>query len=373
MMGHRVKRAIRQPTGPRVEHGSPVRMTPDELAALLARLPRTHLATTPTPLQELPRFSAELGGPRILVKRDDLTGLAFGGNKIRQLEFFIGDALAAQADVLIAGGSFSQSNHARASAAAARASGLAAVIVVRPGGAHPELTGNALLTRLLASDVRVVQGLADTPRNDRLAEVVARRSSFEAIAQEYRERGHRPYLLLGTSVPLGVMGYVVASIELRQQFDELKIEPDWVCVTSMGVTQAGLVLGWQLLGESYSVAGMAYQPTGGMGARWVSELAQGAAGLLGLRDVIDPESVVNDDREGGQEYGVMTASARQAFDLLLRTEGLFVDPVYGAKGLAGLIRWIREGRIGRDETVVFVHTGGLPAVFAYGSELAESN
>ena len=103
-----------------------------------------------------------------------------------------------------------------------------------------------------------------------------------------------------TSVPLGVMGYVVASMELRQQFDELKIEPDWICVTSMGVTQAGLVLGRELLGESYSVTGLAYQSTGGMGARWVSELAQGAAGLLGLPLVIDADAVVNDDREGGR-------------------------------------------------------------------------
>lgn len=347
----------------------PSRMTRNRLSKLLTRLPRARIATTPTPLIEVPRFSRELGGPRIFIKRDDLTGLAFGGNKIRQLEFFIGDALSARADVLIAGGSFAQSNHSRAAAAAARAVGMTPVIAVQPGGNYPGPVGNALLTHLLASDVRIIQELAEAPRIDRLAEVAFRRKIFERLAEEYRGNGRTPYIIVGTSVPLGVMGYVVATIELREQFDALGIEPDWICVTSMGATQAGLVLGRQLLGESYFVAGMAYQPADGSAGRWVAALAKGAAALIGVDPPLEPDDVVNDDREAGDGYGVLSDNARAAFQLLLRTEGLFLDPVYTAKGMAGLIRWIREGRIAPHETVVFVHTGGLPATFAYGPEL----
>jgi 1-aminocyclopropane-1-carboxylate deaminase/D-cysteine desulfhydrase-like pyridoxal-dependent ACC family enzyme len=344
-------------------------MSPHELTTLLAALPRMSLAAIPTPLRELPRLTAELRGPRIFIKQDDLSGLAFGGNKIRQLEFFIGEALADKADVLIAGGNFAQSNHSRAAAAAARAAGLIPVIAVRPGGNQPHGGGNALLTRLLAADVRVINELGQTPRHDRLAEVQARKFWFERLANEYRQRGHRPYVLLGTSVPLGVMGYVLAAIEMRHQFDALRIDPNWIVVASMGVTQAGLVLGRRLLGETYSVVGMAYQPTGGLGGTWITNLCMGAASLLGVHLELDHADVVNDDREAGEEYGVLSAGSRAAFDLVLATEGLFLDPVYGAKGMAGLIRWIREGRITSSDTVVFIHTGGLPALFAYGNQL----
>lgn len=342
--------------------------TPSQLRHRLDALPRVALAATPTPLHELPRLSERLG-VRVLVKRDDLTGLAFGGNKIRQLEFFVGEARAAGADTFVAGGSFAQSNHARACAAAARAAGLAPIVLVRPGAAPgvDDANGNALLTHYLAEEVRVVDALADVPRGDRLGEVAARRASFETVVAELRGQGRRPYALVGSSTALGVMGYVAATLELEEQRVGQGLEFSTAFVSSLGVTHAGLECGRRALGAPWSVVGVAYQPTQGRGAGWVRELMDGAAELLGLR--LDTEDVVSDDRAAGEAYGTPTAASREALGLAARSDALLLDPVYTAKGFAGLIQWIREGRVPQGDTVVFVHTGGLPALFAYGDEL----
>lgn len=347
-------------------------MSRSQLAGALGKLPRQPLGTLPTPLHPLRRLSAELGGPSIWVKRDDLTGLALGGNKIRQLEYFVGAALAEGADVLIGGGSFAQSNHARACSAAARLAGLTPVIVVRPGG--PPATGgdgqplgNAVLTRLLCDDVRLVPELEQAPA-DRLSEVQARRSVFEGIADEYRARGHRPYVLTGTSVGLGAIGYVAAVLELQAQFDAVGLFPDWVVVTSIGVTQAGLEVGSRLLGLPWRVAGLAYRPVDGKGNATVCQLANEAAGALGADLVLSAEQVVNFDAMAGPDYGVASAASDAALRLAARTESLMLDPVYTAKGMATFIHLIRDGFFGASETVVFVHTGGLPALFAYPAD-----
>jgi D-cysteine desulfhydrase family pyridoxal phosphate-dependent enzyme len=339
-----------------------------DLRIRLEELPRQELAIAPTPIHDLPRLSDRLG-VRVLVKRDDLTGLAFGGNKIRQLEFFVGEAVARGADVLVAGGSFAQSNHARACAAAARAAGLRSVILVRPGAAAgiEAQSGNALLTHLLADEVREVEALASVPRGDRLAEVTGRRAVFEAVADDLRAQGLRPYVLVGSSVPLGAMGYVAAALELQTQRRALGIDFSAVFVASQGVTQAGLELGSRLLEEPWRVIGIAYQPTDGRGAEWVRELMAGAADILGV-EAPDGE-VVNDEDSSGPAYGTPTAESREALALAARTDAVLVDPVYSAKGLAGLIRWVREGRIAQGETVLFLHTGGLPALFAYVDEV----
>jgi 1-aminocyclopropane-1-carboxylate deaminase/D-cysteine desulfhydrase-like pyridoxal-dependent ACC family enzyme len=340
-----------------------------ELGDRLARLPRVALATLPTPIQELHHLSRELG-VRILVKRDDLTGLALGGNKVRQAEFFVGEAIAAGSDVIVAGGSFAQSNHARVCAAAARAAGLGAIILVRPGEGPTAdaATGNALLTRLIADEVRTVAALGDVPRGDRLAEVEHRTAVFESVARELRAQGQRPYVLVGSSTPIGVMGYVNAALELREQRRELDLEFSKLFVTSLGVTQAGLELGSRTLGEPYEVVGIAYQPTGGRGAEWIEQLMEGAAALLGI-DLPSGTSIVNEDATAGPGYGVADASAWEAIALGARSESLLLDPVYTAKGFAGLLQWIRDGRVRRGDSVLFIHTGGLPGLFAYGSEL----
>jgi L-cysteate sulfo-lyase len=333
----------------------------------LAALPRFRLIAAPTPLQPLRRLSERLGGPDLWVKRDDLTGLAFGGNKVRQMEFFVGEAKAQGADVLIGGGSYAQSNHARIVSAAARFAGLEPVIVVRPGGGVGRFGGNALLTRMLCSDLRVAAELADAPR-DRLAEVEARRAIFDAIADEYRSRGHRPYCIYASSTPLGVMGYVAAAAELQRQFDEAGVAPEWVVATSLGATQAGLELGSRLIGASWRVCGFAYQPVDGAGNATVARLFNGAAHLLGLDLSVAAHDLVNRDEWSGPDYAAPSLQSREAMRLAATLEGLILDPVYSAKGMAGLIATIRSGMLRPDRSVVFVHTGGQVGLFAHDEE-----
>ena len=294
------------------------------------------------------RLSERLGR-RILVKRDDLTGLALGGNKVRQAEFFIGDALAQGADTLLAGGSYSHSNHARVLAAAARVAGLEPVILFRPDGlaSRDDERGNALLTHLLASEVRFVDALRDAPDSDRRAEIEFRRQIFESEADRLREAGRTPYVVLGSSVALGVMGYVVAAMELHEQLRSLDIAPSKVFVTSLGATHAGLELGARLLGEQYEVVGIAYQPSERAHAETTIEalLAEGAR-LLGL-DV--PAATRRSNRRPGSRRRLRHTDgrSRQALRVAATSDALVLDPTYTAKGFAGLLRWVEEERVDR--------------------------
>jgi 1-aminocyclopropane-1-carboxylate deaminase/D-cysteine desulfhydrase-like pyridoxal-dependent ACC family enzyme len=311
------------------------------------------------------RLSERLGR-RILVKRDDLTGLALGGNKVRQAEFFIGAARASGADCLLAGGSYPHSNHARVLAAAARVAGLEPLILFRADGdaSRDDERGNALLTHLLASEVRFVDALRDAPASDRRAEVGFRRQIFELEADRLREAGRTPYVVLGSSVALGVMGYVVAALELHQQLRNLDIAPSKIFVTSLGATHAGLELGARLLGEQYEVIGIAYQPSERAHAESTIEaLAAEGARLLGL-DVPSATNVQTDVEEAGEGYAIPTVRSRQALRLAATSDALVLDPIYTAKGFAGLLRWIEEERVDYGDTVIFVHTGGIPELFA---------
>jgi len=322
------------------------------------------------------QLSAALGGPRLFVKRDDLTGLAFGGNKVRQMEYFTGDASAKGANVLIGGGGYAQSNHARTCAAAARALGMKPVIVVRPqtdeiGLVGDEFTGNALLTHLLCDDVRVAPALQHATR-DRLAEVEARREIFEEIAQEYRARGDVPYVIAGTSTGLGVIGYVAAALELQEQLDRENVKPDYVVVTSLGVTQAGLELGARLLGLEWQVVGFAYMPAASSGATTVARLVREGATLLGTAMELDPRDIVNIDEWAGPSYGVPSRGSAKVIRTVARLEAIMLDPVYTAKGIFGLVTSIERGMFTSKHTLVFVHTGGQPALFTYAREAFES-
>jgi 1-aminocyclopropane-1-carboxylate deaminase/D-cysteine desulfhydrase-like pyridoxal-dependent ACC family enzyme len=336
----------------------------------LASLPRVPLVLGETPLHELPGLSRKLNR-RVFVKRDDLTGLAFGGNKVRQAEFFIGEAIAAGADTIVAGGSFAQSNHARVLAGAARAAGLDVVILIRPGSgpaSAPE-TGNALVTRLLATEVRFVDALADAPAEDRRAEIEFRRHVFEDEADRLRARGRRPYVVLGSSTATGVMGYVAAAAELHRQRQRLGLTFSHVFVTSLGATHAGLELGARLLGEEHSVVGVAYQPASPHEAEaTVLALAESGADALGLAGECAITAVCTDVLEAGPGYGETTASSRAALRLGAASDALLLDPTYTAKGFAALLRWVAEGRVSEGESVLFVHTGGMPGLFARAAE-----
>jgi len=343
-----------------------------KLRELLNRQPRYPISLLPTPLIELPRFSEALGGPRIFMKRDDMTGLAYGGNKARKLDYFIGQAKAQGCDVFIGGGGAIQSNHALMCAAAARKAGMKPVIFARSGTKYYELQGDYLLTKLLVDEGVYLYTNTDLGGKKKryqpqLVELMNR------VADELRAKGYKPYVLPGSGQPAGTLGYVECALELTEQCEAMEIEPDWIFMTSSGGGQAGLMVGAKFLEQGHRVIGCAPAPYGSDAERaaTVADLANRTAQLLGVDVQIDPQEVTNLGY-GGEAYGVPTQAGLEALHLLARTEGLFLDPVYTSKGVSGLIDQIRQGTVGPQDTVIYVHTGGLPLNFAYSAELAQA-
>lgn len=320
------------------------------MLASLASLPFIPLAATPTPIEELSRLRAALGGgARLLVKRDDTIGFAFGGNKVRKMRFVAADALARGADTLITAGGV-QSNHARVTAATAAKLGLDCILVVN--GAPPDRpTANALLDRLLGAEVRYVAGRED------------RAPAMDAAAAALRHVGRHPYVIpIGASTPLGAAAYVHAVTELLEQ-----IAPPDVIVhaTSSGGTQAGLIAGCALAGMKTRVIGISADEDAASLAATIRGILDGLAALLGFdHHRLDRADVAVDDAFVGGGYAVSTPQSQAAIEMAARQEGLFLDPTYTAKAMAGLIAYARRERFGPDETVLFWHTGGQVGLFA---------
>jgi D-cysteine desulfhydrase family pyridoxal phosphate-dependent enzyme len=323
---------------------------------LTSELPRIRFGHLPTPLDELPRLTRALGGPRLLAKRDDQTGLATGGNKTRKLEFSVAEALRQGADTLVTMGAV-QSNHVRQTAAAAAACGLRCVAVLR---GHPPAaaTGNLLLDHLLGARV-VFSG-------DRTREEVA----AEAVAAE-RSGGHRPYLIpVGASDEVGAAGFVAAAEELAAQLAERRIQADRVVFASSSFgTQAGLCVGARAIGFRPQLAAIAVDSRREELQAGVADIAARLVRRLGLDLAVTREEIVAHDGYLGGGYAVMGEPEREAIQLAARCEGLLLDPVYTGRAMAGLIDLVRRGEIGKDETVVFWHTGGAAALHAYGELL----
>jgi D-cysteine desulfhydrase family pyridoxal phosphate-dependent enzyme len=317
--------------------------------------PRFSLALLPTPLVEAARLSRALGGPRILLKRDDLTGFGFGGNKVRKLEFLIAAALEGKADVVVTGAG-PQSNHIRATAAAARVAGLD-VVAVMHGSRPRETQGNLLLDELLEVEIRFT--------NDPDRSLVDRR--IEEVAEELRNAGRRPYVIpRGGASPLGTLGYVECVRELRAQLEAIEVEPQWIVVaTGSCGTQSGLLAGATVYGAPFRVLGMTVSRPVSECEERIVRLATEAARLAGRPISLPREGVLVRDGFIGPGYGIPSEEGVAAIRLTARTEGIFLDPTYTGKAMAGLIEEIRSGRIGKSETVVFVHTGGEPALFAH--------
>jgi 1-aminocyclopropane-1-carboxylate deaminase/D-cysteine desulfhydrase-like pyridoxal-dependent ACC family enzyme len=335
------------------------------LRSRLAELPAEPMLRRPTPLDELPRLSLLLGGPRIFMKREDLSGLAMGGNKTRELDYFIGAAKTAGADVFIAGGGVAQSNHAVQCAAAARRAGLLPVLVLH-GYRSEQLQGNHLLARLLGADIRFVETAdVDSAINQRVRLL----GVMEEAAREYAARGHRPWILKSSFHPLGAAGFVDCAAELAEQVLDATLDVDHVYLTSAGATQVGLVLGNKILGAPYRVTGISYTVTVGDVVSRMVALGNQTAELLGLPERLEEADIVNQEAYAGEGYGIPSPEGLEAIRLLAETEGIFLDPVYTSKGMAGLIDHIRGGRLQAGETVVFIHTGGTSALFAYAEEL----
>ncbi|GAB4479561.1 MAG: D-cysteine desulfhydrase [Anaerolineae bacterium] len=330
----------------------------------LSAIPRVRLAQLPTPIQPLPRFSAALGGPTIYIKRDDQTGLATGGNKTRKLEFLMAAALEAGADCVITAGS-TQSNHARQTAAAARACGLEPHLVLyAPGGQAPTvMQGNVLIDHLLGAAFHWTEERA--PYTQTIARVEA----------DLNAAGRRPYVVpYGGSNAIGLLGYVEAMREVAAQIEEAGPFDVHVFATSSGGTQAGMLLGARLAGllADAALIGISVdEPQAALARRVVQLAAEGAAALgvtWTLRDS-DPAIQIEDGYRGGG-YAVVGEAEREAIRLLARSEGILVDPVYTGRALAGLIDLVRRGRFTAGQRVLFWHTGGTAALFAFSGELA---
>jgi len=325
----------------------------------LEHFPRVSLAHLPTPIDELPCLSRELGGPRLLVKRDDQTGLAGGGNKTRKLEFLVAEALAQGADMVITAGA-AQSNHCRQTAAAAARAGLGCALVL---GGEPPLTpgGNLLLDQLLGAHI---YWTGPDRRGERL----------EEIAGRVRADGHRPYVIpYGGSNAMGATGYVLAMQELSRQLPGLRVDRI-VFASSSGGTQAGMVVGARATGFGGQIVGIRIDKGEAGDDPYpvhLARLAHATAAHLGLAaDFAPGDFLVNQDYLGGG-YGVVGELEREAIRLTAHLEGLILDPVYTARAMGGLIDMIRRGVIGPDETVLFWHTGGMPALFAYADALVK--
>jgi len=316
------------------------------LSPSTADMPRVPLAQLPTPVEDLPRLSELLAGPRLLVKRDDQTGLATGGNKTRKLEFLVADALEQGADTLVTQGS-SQSNHCRQTAAAAARSGLACVLLLRGNEPAGPSEANLLLNRLLGARLRFGGIPLDEAGEDLLRE------------------GRRPYLIpTGGSTPTGVAGYVAAMEELSFQLDEAGRSMDTIVLaTGSGGTQAGIALGARERGFGGRILGISVSRTSSAARSAISELANGTAHRLGLSGGFEPEDFEVDDSFLGGGYGVMSGLEARAIRTMAESEGLLLDPVYTGRAFGGLMRLIERGDVGRSENVLFWHTGGTPALF----------
>jgi len=329
----------------------------------IVELPRVPLGHWPTPLHELPHLSATLGGPRIFMKRDDVTGLALGGNKCRKLEYVLADAKQRGVDTLITSGS-SQSNFALQMAAAARKLKMEPYLVLVKG-VHTETQGNLLLHNILNSTVNILK-VSDPGE---MFTTMPRK--MNELAEELRSKGRNPLVIpAGAFTPLGTAGWVNAAEEISQQLRDQRIDIQYVVLANgSGGTQAGLVLGFKQLKLPLGVIGMSvfYEKTEAVKVV-VSQISE-TAKLLALDMTITPDEVTVYDDYIGQGYGMPTRGCIEAIRLMAQTEGIFLDPVYTGKAMAGLIDLVRKGRFTKEDTVLFVHTGGVAADFAYSEEL----
>jgi D-cysteine desulfhydrase family pyridoxal phosphate-dependent enzyme len=309
---------------------------------------RLNFAHLPTPIEELPRLSDHLAGPRILIKRDDQTGLAFGGNKTRKLEFLVAEARDQGAKTLISAGAI-QSNHCRQTAAAAARFGFDCVLVL--SGEMPKYaSANLLLDQMFGAEIVTV---ADRAYRDQTLQ-----ETFDNAIVD----GKKPYLVpYGGSSPTGALGYAFAVEEFMKQ----NIHADWMVFgTSSGGTHAGLVLGQRVFGYQGKVLGISIDESEEWLKNYVSKIASDASEKLGERIEFTPADVLANADYCGAGYGVLTDAEREAVKLFAKYEGLLLDPVYTGRAAAGMIDLIRKGFFKKDETVLFWHTGGQPALFA---------
>lgn len=325
----------------------------------IAKMPKADLGYFPTPLIELKRLSEKLGGPRIFMKRDDNTGLALGGNKTRKLEYIMGDALAQGADTVITAGAI-QSNHCRQTAGAAASLGLECHLVL--GGAEPEQPqGNLLLDKVFGCHIHWA---GDNRKGE----------DIPALVKHLKAQGKKPYVIpYGGSNEIGAVAFIEAFQELETQRQALDIDfTHIIFASSSGATHAGLMVGKKLVNSSAKIVGINIDK-GEMDKvpfdQQIIELANSTAQLIGADDQFSAVDLILNSDYVGEGYGVIGDAENEAIALTARNEGILLDPVYTGRAMAGLIGMIRTEQIKTTDNVLFWHTGGAPALFAYADDL----
>lgn len=324
----------------------------------LAKFPRRRYTIGPTPLEFLPRFTEAVGGPQIYIKRDDLLGLTSGGNKTRKLEFLVADALAQKADTLITCGAV-QSNHCRLTLSAAVKEGLKCRLVLEervPGSYNPEASGNNFLFQLLGVEKIIVVPAG----SDMMA-------AMNSVAKELETEGRKGYVIPGGgSNAIGATGYVACAQEIQDQLFQMGIEIHRVCVASGSAgTHAGLLTGFLGCNMNIPIVGIGVSRDPQDQDPLVHRVAVETAKRLGIRQEIEKDSVVTFGDYWRPQYSVPNAKMVEAVNLMAKTEGILLDPVYTGKAMAGLIDLCRNGYFKKEENLLFVHTGGSPALYAY--------
>lgn len=325
------------------------------------QLPRVGMGVFPTPFESMPRLSAKLRGPKLYVKRDDLTGIALGGNKVRQLDYILVEAQRKKADYVITTCGV-QSNWSRQTVAMATKMGMKALLVLRTAQfkTKPKVyDGNILLDYIMGAEIKIIKMKINEDPTPIL----------EREAERLRGKGHNPLVLgpAASTSPLATAAYAYGFIEMAEQANALGVELDAVFVAAgAGPTQAGLILGAKMMGMKTKVVGVnvgAYSPE--KLANTITRSSEGAAKLLQTKARVGSSDIIINGDYAGEDYGISTKESIEALKLVARTEALIIDPVYTGKTMAGMIGMIRDGRFGADENVCFLHTGGIPALFPY--------
>lgn len=335
---------------------------------LTDKFPRAILSHTPTPLEFLKNISSNLGGADIWIKRDDCTGLAMGGNKSRQLEYYMGEAIARKADTILITGAV-QSNYARCAVAAARKCGMEVEVQLedrtpdRPQEYHN--SGNPYLMKMMGAKIHYYPDGEDEEGAD---------NSLYEMAEKLRNDGKNPYVipLGGSHTPLGALGYVDCAEELLQQFDELKLEIDGIIIgTGSAMTHAGLVAGLRAMGSKIGVYGFCVRRDKASQTARVFEKTKIVAEMIGHPGIINAGDIWVDDSMLHPGYGQLNSDVLAAIHKTAECEGILIDPVYTGKAMAGLIYLVENKHFADGQNIVFLHSGGTPAVFGYPEIIEE--
>jgi 1-aminocyclopropane-1-carboxylate deaminase/D-cysteine desulfhydrase-like pyridoxal-dependent ACC family enzyme len=332
----------------------------DWIRRLIARVPRVDIAIKNTPLTEAPNLAKALGGPRIFIKRDDLTGVALGGNKLRNLEFRLARTMQENPDTVIVGLDL-QSNSARQTVGACNKLGLRTILVLE--GARPnDVQGNLLVDYLLGAEVHFAPDRA------------SQRRMLDELAAKVRASGGRPHILNDNPMfdVASAIAYLETTLEILEQLETLHLRLSCLYMSSSGKGQAGLVLAQRLTNVGFKVHCVTATGEYPDLAKRTADIANETAQTLGLDLTISTDEIVNFRDFFGERYGVPSEAGNEAVRLFARHEGIVLDPVYTGKAAAGMIAHIRAGRFRPDEVIVFVHTGGMPAVFTWNKLWLES-